>query len=197
LTRIFQSLLFFPLLLAAALIIFLPTGRSQSPYFGCYSDSKCNTTLSSIDWGELIPGESVSYGFYVQNHADAALTGLSCQMLEVVPEQADKFLRLDYSVSSKSLSTNEFAEVDLVLKVDPNIHDIKEFSFDVLVTASFSESSDGGTEPTDGSGGWEGPDHNWEETVEIPPEDEGLSSGQQMVLVAALFVCVYLFLGKK
>jgi len=118
-------------------------------------------------------------------------------MLEVVPEQADKFLRLDYSVSSKSLSTNEFAEVDLVLKVDPNIHDINEFSFDVLVTASFSKSLDGDSEPSDGCGGWEGPDHDWEDTVEIPPEDESLSSSQQMVLVAALFVCVYLFLGKK
>ena len=118
-------------------------------------------------------------------------------MLEVVPENAEKFLSLDYSVSSKSLSKNKIAEVDLTLKVDQNIHDIKEFSFDVLVTASFSESSDEGTEPSDGCGGCEGPDHNWEDTVEIPSEDEGLSSGQQMVLVAALFVCVYLFLDKK
>jgi hypothetical protein len=185
------------LLLAATLLVFLPTGISQRPYFGCFSDSHCNSALSSIDWGELNPGESVSYSFYVQNHADAVLTGLSCQMLEVIPEQAENFLSLGYSLSIKSLSKNEFAEVDLTLKVDPSIHDIKEFSFDVLVTASFSESSDGGTEPTDGSAGWEGPDHNWEDTVEIPPEDEGLSSGQQMVLIAALFVCVYLFLGKK
>jgi hypothetical protein len=183
--------------MAAALIVFLPTGRSQSPYFGCYNDSQCNSALSSIDWGELSPGESVSYSFYVQNQADSALTGLSCQMLEVVPENADKFLSLDYSVSSKSLSKNEFTEVDLTLKVDPNIHDITEFSFDVLVTASFYESSDGGSEPSDGSGGWEGPDHDWEDTVEIPSKDEGLSSGQQMVLFAALFICVYLFLGKK
>ena len=139
----------------------------------------------------------MSHSFYVKNLDDAALSKLSCSMLKVVPEHAENFLSLDYSVSSKSLSKNEFAEVDLTLNVDPSIHDVNEFSFDVLVTASFSESSDGGSETTDGGGGWEGPDHDWEDTVEIPPEDEGLSSSQQMVLVAALFVCVYLFFGKK
>lgn len=197
--RVKLSFAFLVLALLLA-FLFLPSGKSQSNHFGCYSDALCRSTLSSIDWGTLHPGESVTKSFYVKNLDDARLSGLSFSMVEVVPDRAENYLRLDSSVGSSSLRKNDYSEVELTLNVDPLVHDIANFSFDVVVTASFSESSDGGVDgsPPSGFGGWEGSDTDFSDSVEIPSEEsEGMSGGQRFALFLAVAGLVYLFLGKK
>lgn len=188
-----------PVLLLACLLL-LPSGRSQSPYFGCYSDSVCKSAVSSIDWGTLAPGGSVERSLYVKNLDDARLSGLSFGMVDVVPEGAEKYLRLESSVGSASLSKYDVSEAELTLYVDPQISDVSDFGFGVLVTASFSESSSEASDlPTGEPGGWLGDDTDFEDTVKIPSgrDSGGLSSGLQVVFGLVLVVCVYLVFKDK
>ena len=192
--NIFRAVAFSFLVFLLLVFVFSFEARAGPESFGVYGDSGCNEYLSYLDWGEVAPGQSVSRSFFVKNLDETRLSALSFTLQNVVPESAENYFRLEGSPSAVNLAENGVAEVDLTLYVDPLIHDVYSFEFDVVVAASFSESSDFSSNP---SGSGEVSSHDFEDTVTVPSEDEELTSNQKFILVVVVVVCGYLIFGGK
>jgi len=88
--------------------------------FKVYDDVDRTNETSTIDWGELEPGENCSVTVYL------VASSVDVNASNWVPVEAQNFLQL----------TSEFVdgELALTLHVSPEIKGVTEFSFDIIIT---------------------------------------------------------------
>lgn len=187
--------------------------------FSVCSDSSGLDVLLNLPWGSLGVGESKTKSVYIVNNFDQPLTALSYCMLNVEPQQAEQYLSLSgtYAVN---IAPDQVGELPLTLNVSPDVIGFSDFTFDVEITAGFSESIEpdavqstpdqsvtGDTDASDlssvetstggggGGGGYRVID--FEESTTIPTERPKLTLVQGLVLLGALYVVLSLFGGKR
>ena len=102
---------------------------------GVYSDSGCNTELTSVPWGSLQPGGSQQVVCYIKNEGTAAAT-LSLTTDNWTPASASTYIHLTWNYDEQSLSADEVVAVTLTLSVDSNIEGITSFGFDITIAGS-------------------------------------------------------------
>ena len=102
---------------------------------GVYSDAGCTVNLTSIDWGSVYPGESVSRTFYVKNTGNTQIT-LSMATSSWNPSIAEGQLTVSWNKENVSLSASESTAATLTLAVSPSVHDVSSFSVNVVITGS-------------------------------------------------------------
>ena len=110
---------------------------SPSPtiQLGVYSDSGCTTTLSSIPWGTLSPGNTTTATMYVRNEGNVAVT-LSIQATDWNPASASSYFAFDWNCTGYVLQPNEVVQALLSLNVSSSINGITSFSFDIIITGT-------------------------------------------------------------
>ena len=102
---------------------------------GVYSDSQCNTQLSSVSWGTLQPGESQSATCYIKNEGNTPIT-LTLQASNWSPASASNYLALGWNYNNQPISPNQVVQVTLTLSVASNIAGITNFGFDITIIGS-------------------------------------------------------------
>ncbi len=100
-----------------------------------YSDQAGTTPLSSISWGTIEPGSSVSKTVYVKNTGNNAVA-LSLATANWNPSNAQSYMPLSWNYSGQLINPNAISPVTLTLSASSTISGITNFSFDVTITAT-------------------------------------------------------------
>lgn len=94
-----------------------------------------NQVVEHIDWGLLKPGDIVNVTIFVKNtNLKSVFVDLSTDTW--VPEGADTFLSASWDFGEEPLGVGKIRETLLILTVSPDVTDISEFSFDIILSIS-------------------------------------------------------------
>ena len=104
--------------------------------FGVYWDVTGSRPVKEIAWGTLEPGKVGNATFYVKNEASSEIYCAVTWIEEAwQPAGASQYFDLTCDFGDKPLKPNRARKVTLQLHVNQNIVDVKEFSFDMVITA--------------------------------------------------------------
>jgi hypothetical protein len=102
---------------------------------GVYSDSGCTTTLSSISWGTLNPGNSTTYTMYVKNTGNVQET-LNMTVNGWNPASASSYITLTWNQEKSVLNAGQHVTAVLTLSVSSSISNITSFSNNIIITGT-------------------------------------------------------------
>jgi len=111
------------------------SGTLSTVDVGVYSDSACTQTLTSIDWGTISPGNTVTRTIYVKNTGNAQIT-LSMTKSNWNPASADGPITLTWNRESTTLTAGQSTMATLTLTVSSGISSITTFSVNIIVTGT-------------------------------------------------------------
>lgn len=101
---------------------------------GVYSDQACTTPLSSINWGEVTPGQSYSRTIYLKNLGNIKVK-LSMTTGNWTPSSAISYLTLTWNRENYVLNVSASIEATLILVVSSTAQG-GSFSFDISIIAT-------------------------------------------------------------
>ena len=125
---------------------FDPEARSVSIYsvgivlegdvaFGVYWDATATSAVTSVEWGELEPGQTGNVTFYIKNEGPS---NLYATMLWTEtswdPPDAFQYFDLTWDFGDKFVKSGFGQKVRLQLQVHNDIIGIEGFSFDIVIT---------------------------------------------------------------
>ena len=102
---------------------------------GVYWDSNCSLPVSSIDWGLVEPGLASNVTFYIRNEGNYAVT-LFLEAENWDPENASDYLTLKWDHAGQIIDLDEIVGVTLSLWASPDIADVADFRFDVVISGT-------------------------------------------------------------
>jgi len=102
---------------------------------GVYSDSACALNLTSINWGSVYPGGSVSQTIYVKNTGNVPIT-LSMTTTAWNPAGAAGQITVEWDKENAVLNTGQSAAANLTLSVSTGISGVTSFSMSIVITGS-------------------------------------------------------------
>jgi hypothetical protein len=111
------------------------TGLVVAVDVGVFSDAACTANLTSIDWGNVYPGELVSRVIYVKNTGNTPVT-LTLATSGWSPPVAEGQLTVSWNREGASLNPSESIAAALTLSVSSSVHDVSVFSVNVVITGS-------------------------------------------------------------
>ncbi len=111
------------------------TGTVTAVGVGIYSDADCTINLTSIDWGNVYPGDSVSRAIYVKNIGNVPIT-LTMATNGWNPSIAEGQLNIAWNIEGASLNPGESTTATLTLTVSATVHDVTSFTANVIITGS-------------------------------------------------------------
>lgn len=104
--------------------------------FGCYWDVTATREVTEIEWGTLNPGDNGTVSFYVRNEATQPIHCFISWIEESwLPEGASQYFTLTWNFGENPLGVNRARRVVLELHVSPDITEITDFSFNILISA--------------------------------------------------------------
>jgi len=111
------------------------TGRVVTIDVDVYWESGCVNKVSSINWGELAPGDSEVVTVYVKNTGNVPMT-LEMSTDEWLPLAAQMYIDLQWDYSGGQIQPDGVVQVTLTLTVSAIIDGIADFSFDIVITGT-------------------------------------------------------------
>jgi hypothetical protein len=111
------------------------SGTVTAVNVGVYSDSACQTALTSINWGTIAPGSSVTSTVYVKNTGNTQIT-LSMTKTGWNPVGADGPITVTWNKESTTLTAGASTAATLTLSVSSGISGITTFSVNIVVTGT-------------------------------------------------------------
>jgi hypothetical protein len=114
------------------------SGNIATVNVGVYSDAACSQELTSIDWGDIFPGESVNKIIYVKNTGNTKIK-LTMTATNWNPSTANESMTLTWNKEKTALIADEIKEARLTLFVSQDICDIENFSVDIVITGIVDE----------------------------------------------------------
>ncbi|MBS7632799.1 hypothetical protein KEJ15_04145 [Candidatus Bathyarchaeota archaeon] len=102
---------------------------------GVFWNSNCTSPVSFIDWGMVEPGSMNNVTVYVRNEGNVAAS-ISLATENWNPLNASDCLTLSWNYDGKQLNPLEVVQVMLTLTVPVDVHGIKSFSFDIVISIS-------------------------------------------------------------
>ena len=111
------------------------TGTVTAVNVGVFSDSSCTVVLTSVDWGSVAPGNSVTKTIYVKNTGNVLIT-LSMTKTSWVPASADGPITLTWNRESTTLTAGQYTAATLTLSVSSSISGITSFSVNIVITGT-------------------------------------------------------------
>jgi len=111
------------------------TGLVVAVNVGVYSDAACTLNLTSIDWGNVYPGGSVSRTIYVKNTRNAPIT-LSMTTASWNPAGAAGQITVAWDKENAVLNAGQSTSATLTLSVSQNVSGVTSFSMNIIVAGS-------------------------------------------------------------
>ena len=102
---------------------------------GVYSDAACTLNLTSIDWGSVYPGGSVSHTVYVKNIGNVPMT-LSMAATGWNPAGAAGQINVTWDKENVVLNSGQSSSATITLSVSPSISGVTSFSMSIVITGS-------------------------------------------------------------
>ncbi len=109
------------------------TSNTASPSLGVYSDSLCTVPLTSINWGSVSPGGTVTQTIYVNNTGSVPLT-LSMQTSNWSPTGANGPLTISWNQAGVVLAPGQSTAATISLTVAASTTGITSFSVDISIS---------------------------------------------------------------
>jgi hypothetical protein len=103
---------------------------------GAYSDSMCANNLSSLDWGTITPGYTVTKTFYVKNTGVGTSLTLSMSTNSWNPTSANGPISIIWDKEGVRLSPGQSTAAAITLTASSSIADITDFSVQIVITGS-------------------------------------------------------------
>ncbi|MGA2387223.1 MAG: hypothetical protein ABSG33_11920 [Candidatus Bathyarchaeia archaeon] len=110
-------------------------GVSSTINIGVYTDAATTNNCTSINWGTLTPGTSVSQTVYIKNTGNTAET-LSMTTSSWNPPTATSYLSLTWNDAGTVLAAGSVTPATLTLTVAANAGSLNSFSFDIVISGS-------------------------------------------------------------
>ncbi len=111
------------------------TGVVISANLGVYSDSGCSQPLTSIDWGTISPGGTVTRTIYVKNIGNTQVT-LSMTKANWNPTTANGPVTITWNREATVLAANQVSTATLTLSVASSVNGISTFSVNVAISGT-------------------------------------------------------------
>jgi hypothetical protein len=115
--------------------IFTSYGILKTIEVNAFLDSVCTHPVTSLDWGTIEPGNTISKSFYLLNQGNSPVV-LQSYAENWKSYSAEQNLVLSWNHGSQSLSPGEVIYVTFTLYVSPSIAGVTDFNFDVVIVAS-------------------------------------------------------------
>ncbi len=107
----------------------------SSPAMGVYSDNACTVPMTTIDWGSVSPGGTVTRTVYVKNTGGVSLT-LSMATSNWNPTSANGPLTITWNKSGTTLTSGQSTAATITLSVSSSITGITSFSVQILISGA-------------------------------------------------------------
>jgi uncharacterized repeat protein (TIGR01451 family) len=111
------------------------TGTVTAINVGVYSDVYCTQNLTSIDWGTMAPGDTVTRTIYVKNTGNSQIT-LSMTKTNWNPAGANGPITVSWNKESTTLNPGVSTAATLTLSVSSGISGITTFSVNIVITGT-------------------------------------------------------------
>jgi hypothetical protein len=111
------------------------TGTVTAVNVGVYSNSACTQALTSIDWGTISPGNSVTVPVYVKNTGNTQIT-LSMTTASWSPTGANGPITVTWSREGWTLNAGQYTAATVTLTVSSGISGVTSFSVNIVVTGT-------------------------------------------------------------
>lgn len=102
---------------------------------GVFDDSACSTTKTSVDWGNLQPGTTITKIVYIKNTGTIPAK-LSCTFTNWWPTTAGNYITVTWDRENTSITSNQILPATFTLTVSPNITGITTYSVDINIDAA-------------------------------------------------------------
>jgi archaellum component FlaG (FlaF/FlaG flagellin family) len=100
-----------------------------------YSDSACTTSLSSVNWGTLTPGGTITQTIYVKNTGDLSLT-LGMTTSSWSSASANGPITITWNQQGIDLQPGQSIAATLTLTVSSSISDTTSFGVQICITGT-------------------------------------------------------------
>jgi hypothetical protein len=111
------------------------TGTVTAVGVSIYTNSTCTTTLSSINWGNLYPGNATTRTMYVKNTGNTPVT-LNMTVNSWSSPSASSNLKLTWNQEKTQLAAGTGVTATLTLTVSSTISNVTSFSFNIIITGT-------------------------------------------------------------
>jgi len=111
------------------------SGTITTVNVGVFSDSQCTQPLSTINWGSVSPGSTVSRTVFVKNTGGLPLT-LSMSTSSWNPVAAGDFMAITWNSENAVLIAGDSVSAELVLTVDSDITEVTAFSVNIIISGT-------------------------------------------------------------
>jgi len=100
--------------------------------FGVYWNSNCTTKVTSINWGNMTPGQEKTTLFYIRNEASSPmfLAGIDKNWN---PTTAQSYIHFTFDSDDQKIQAGQTKKVTCTLTVSIEITNISNYSFDILL----------------------------------------------------------------
>lgn len=100
-----------------------------------YSDSACSQPLSSLNWGTISPGATVTKTVYIKNTGNAQIT-LSMTTNNWNPTSANGPISIFWDKEGATLAPGQSTSAVITLRVSSSISGISSFSVNIVITGT-------------------------------------------------------------
>jgi hypothetical protein len=111
------------------------SGTISSINVAVYSDSACTIPQSTISWGLISPGTTITKTIYIKNEGNIPMT-LSMRTANWVPSNANNSITLTWNQEGTNLNPDQSTAATLTLRVDQSISQITSFSMSIIITGT-------------------------------------------------------------
>ena len=102
---------------------------------GVYSDVGCTQTLTSINWGNISPGDSVTKTIYVKNTGNSPI-GISMTAEGWDPGIASSYISVSWNREGTALYPEEAVSATVTLTVSSDISGVSNFYVNLKITGT-------------------------------------------------------------
>jgi hypothetical protein len=103
---------------------------------GVYSDVACTSSLSSLDWGTITPGNAVARTVYVKNTGSGVSLSLSLTTTNWNPVSANGPITVTWDKETARLTPGQSTAAVITLSVSSSIIDVSNFSVQIIISGA-------------------------------------------------------------
>jgi len=108
---------------------------TTTPNLSVYSNSDCTSTLTSIPWGSMTAGDTITNTIYIKNTGTGTLI-LGLTASNWTPTEASTYITYSWDKQGTQLSAGQSTQAIITATVSPSITGITDFSSTISITGT-------------------------------------------------------------
>lgn len=111
------------------------SGSLKTINIKAYSDSGCTTPLTSINWGTVEAGQTVSRTLYLKNEGTATVTVLM-SVSGWNPSGASAYINIAWNREGATITVGQVVQATITCSVSSGASGISTFSVNIVITGT-------------------------------------------------------------